>query len=117
MLLYPVLDTGPEGYGHALFGERFAELSPLHLLAAAPRALPPTLILVGTADPAVPEKTVRAFQARALAADRRCEVVTFPDGGHPLYAYREGGGPLRTACLEAADRFFASLPASAPALH
>lgn len=117
VLFYPVLDTGPEGYGHALFGERFAGLSPLHLLSTAPRALPPTLILVGTADFTTPERTVRAFQTRAQAAGGRCEVVAFPGGGHPLYAYREGGGPLRTACLEAADRFLASLPALGAPLH
>lgn len=113
LLWYPVLDTSAAGHGHALLGGRYAELSPLHLLTAAPRALPPTLILAGTADPATPEQTVRAFQALAQNAGGRCEVVMFPGGGHPLYAYREGGGPLRTATLEAADRFLATLPAVA----
>ena len=117
LLWYPILDTGPEGYGHALFGERFAGASPLHLLGAEPRALPPTLILVGTADPAVPEKTVRAFQARAEAAGARCDVVFYPGGGHPLYAYREGGGPLRAATLEAVERFLSTLPPGGTPVH
>jgi acetyl esterase len=105
LLWYPILDTGPGGYGHALFGERFTEASPLHLLANDPHALPPTLIMVGTQDPAVPEKTVRAFQSRAAAAGARCDVVLYPDADHPLYAYREGGGPLREATLKAAKHF------------
>ena len=109
LLWYPVLDTSPEGFGHAVFGERFAELSPLHRLAASPDSLPPTLVLAGTADPATPEKTVRAFQSLAQSAGRRCEVVVYPGGGHPLYAYRAGGGPLRTATLAEADRFLGSV--------
>jgi len=41
LLWYPILDTSAAGYGHALFGERFAELSPLALVRAAPERLPP----------------------------------------------------------------------------
>lgn len=111
LLLYPALDTGPHSRLHASFGERFAELSPLHLLASASsHPLPPTLILVGTADTTTPVQTAQAFQARAQAAGVRCELVTFAGAGHPIYAYREGGGPLRTEVLAAADAFLASLP-------
>lgn len=117
LLWYPILDTGPDGYGHALFGGRFAEASPRHLLTARPKALPPTLIMVGTADPAVPENTVRAFQALAESAGARCDVVFYPGGGHPLYAYREGGGALRHATLAAAERFLTTLPAAASPVH
>ncbi|HEY0944965.1 MAG TPA: alpha/beta hydrolase fold domain-containing protein [Opitutaceae bacterium] len=110
LLLYPALDTGPQSRLHASFGERFAELSPLHLLsAAATRVLPPTLILVGTADTLTPVQTARAFQAAAQGGGERCDVVTFAGAGHPIYAYREGGGPLRAEVLAAADAFFASL--------
>lgn len=117
LLWYPVLDVGPEGYGHALFQGRHAEASPLHLLAANPGTLPPTLIMAGTADPIVPEHTVRAFRAQAEATGGRCEAVLFPGAGHPLYAYREGGGPLRAATLAAADRFLATVPGLVPPVH
>jgi len=117
VLLYPILDTSAAGYGHALFGDRFAELSPLHRLQAAPQTLPPTLILAGDADSATPVQTFRAFQAAAQSAGRRCDLVLFPGGGHPLYAYREGGGPLRDRVLAAADAFLASLPGFVPARH
>ncbi len=109
LLWYPVLDTSEAGYGHALFADRFGEASPLHRLATAPHPLPPTLILIGTADSATPEETVRAFQQRARDAGSACEVIFFPGGRHPLYAYRDGGGPLRDATLAEADRFLAQL--------
>lgn len=114
LLLYPVLDVGPAGYGHTLFGEDFAALSPLHLLETVSLPPPPALILVGSADRATPEKTVRAFQERVQAAGGLCEVVVYPGGGHPLYAYREGGGPRRAEVLAAAERFLAELPGFRP---
>jgi acetyl esterase len=107
LLWYPVLDPGPTGYGHALFGEDFARASPLEL--ASTRTPPPTLLLFGDADPATPPATVREFQDRVRRRGGRCEVVWFPGAGHPLYAYREGGGPLRAVTLKAADEFLQSL--------
>jgi acetyl esterase/lipase len=109
LLLYPILDTSPAGFGHGLFGDRFAALSPLHLLRAKNHPLPPTLILVGDADSAVPVKTVRDFQATAEQLGSRCEVVIYPGGKHPLYSYRSGGEPLRSDVLAKADRFLQSL--------
>ena len=117
LLWYPVLDTSPMGYRHPSIGARFAELSPIHLLAANPRMLPSTLIMVGDADQTAPEKTARAFQAVVREAGGRCEVVSFPGAGHPIYAYREGGEPLRTKTLELADEFLATLPALNDRVH
>lgn len=114
LLWYPVLDTSENGHGHPQIGPRFAEISPLHLLEAHAPRLPPTLIFVGTADTIAPETTARAFQTQARTAGRECEVIAFPGGKHPLYAYREGGGPLRDATLDAARRFLAALPAFGP---
>jgi acetyl esterase/lipase len=117
LLWYPVLDTSEDGYGHALFGERFAEFSPLHRLTNFPHPLPPTLILIGTADDVTPEATVRTFQQLARKSGAVCEVKFFPGGRHPLYAYREGGGPLRDATLAAADRFLSGLSDQPKAVH
>lgn len=109
LLWYPVLDTSPAGYGHALFGDSFAELSPLALVRAAPERLPPTLVLMGDADSATPLATLRAFEAAARAAKRDCRVVVFPGGKHPLYAYREGGEPGRNRTLAKAATFLTAL--------
>jgi acetyl esterase/lipase len=115
LLWYPVLDTSPEGFGHALFGERFADFSPLHRLASYGRTFPPTLVLIGTADGVTSEATVRRFQQLVRGSGGVCEVELFPNGRHPLYAYREGGGPLRDVTLAVADRFLSRLPDHLPA--
>ncbi len=109
LLWYPVLDTSAVGYGHALFGERFAELSPLALVRTAPERLPPTLILMGDADSATPLATLRAFETAAHTADRTCQVVVYPGGKHPLYAYRDGGEPGRRRTLADATAFLTAL--------
>lgn len=109
LLWYPILDTGPGSYGHALFGARAAELSPVALVQAAPARLPPTLILIGDADSATPLATVRTFATAALAAGRTCRVIVYPGGRHPLYAYREGGEPGRSRTLADAAQFLESL--------
>jgi acetyl esterase/lipase len=92
-----------------LFGERFAELSPLARVRAAPERLPPTLILMGDADSATPLATLRAFERAAHTARRPCNVVVYPGGKHPLYAYREGGEPGRSRALAEATTFLTSL--------
>lgn len=109
LLWYPILDTSAAGYGHALFGERYAELSPLALVRAAPERLPPTLVLMGDADSATPLGTLRAFETAARTANRTCQVVVFPGGKHPLYAYREGGEPGRSQALAEAATFLTAL--------
>jgi len=109
LLWYPVLDTSAAGYGHALFGERFAELSPLALVQATPARLPPTLILMGDADSATPLATLRMFETAARSAHRECQVVVYPGGQHPLYAYRQGGEPGRSRTLAEATAFLQRL--------
>ncbi len=107
LLWYPVLDTSAAGYGHALFGGSWRDFSPLEL--ASTHTPPPTLLLFGDADSATPLATVRAFQDRVRAGGGRCDLVIYPGGGHPLYAYRQGGGPLRAVTLQAADDFLRAL--------
>jgi acetyl esterase len=112
LLWYPVLDVGPKGFEHALFGERFKEASPVELAHTGSGVPPPTLIMIGTADEATPMATVQAFQEALRARGGRCEVVTFPDRHHPLYQYRGDAEPLRTEVLRAAEKFVDSLPGS-----
>lgn len=107
VLWYPILDPSPAGFGNGLFGTDYRRASPLEL--ASKQRLPPSLLLFGDADSATPIATVREFQNRARAVGARCELVIYPGGKHPLYAYRDGGGPLREATLVAADRFLATL--------
>lgn len=104
-LLYPILDTGPDGFGHAVWGGAFRDYSPLHRLVNSPCALPPMVIITGADDAAARAATAMAFQRTVLATGGACDLVVIPGGKHPLYAYREGGGPLREAVVARLLRF------------
>ena len=111
ILWYPVIDNGPTGYGHERIGSRYPEFSPLHNISATPSP-PPTLVLLGTADKLIPVATGRDFQQRLQAVGGRCDLLLFPERGHPIYDYRNPSAEhraLRAECLSAADAFLRSL--------
>ena len=106
LLLYPVIDNGPDGYGHAAFGDRWRDVSPLHNVR---RGAPPALVLVGTRDAHVPVPMVRKFKQAMEAAGSRCDIVLFEGAGHPIFEYRKGGGEARGRILEAMGGFLRGL--------
>lgn len=108
LLLYPVIDNGPGGYGEPAVKARFKEFSPLHLAGAG---TPPAFIMTGTKDQLVPVASIRAFQEKLTAAGVRCEVDWIEGGGHPLYFYQKGPSPLRDRFIEKSVRFLGSRPA------
>ena len=60
MLLFnPVYDNGPGGYGYKKFGDRYAEISPMHNIKPG---TPPTIVFLGTADKLIPVKTAKQSQ-------------------------------------------------------
>jgi acetyl esterase len=98
LLLWPVIDTSPAGYGQAKIGERWRELSPLDHVRPG---LPPTLLFHGTADATVPFAGARAFHDAMIKAKNNCELVIGPDGGHGFAmneaaAYRDALVRIRT---------------------
>jgi acetyl esterase/lipase len=102
VLWYPVVDNGPDGYGPKELKARYREVSPLHNITSN---APPTLFFLGTRDPLIPVSTAEAFRTLMGEAGVRCELVLFPDAGHPIYEYRRGGCSLRDQILREADRF------------
>lgn len=106
LILYkPVLSTGPDGYGHKRFGDRYGEFSPAHNVS--PDA-PPTLIIGGTNDPVASVPVVEKFRDAMRAAGIRCEVVFFEGDTHAYKFAKEGD--LRFAeTLHATDTFLGSL--------
>ncbi|MHA6480919.1 alpha/beta hydrolase [Paenibacillus sp. strain BS8-2] len=84
LLFNPVVDTTESGFvnGVPRFGGRERELSPTH---AVRPGLPPTLILHGTEDKAVPYRNVLLFQERMRAAGNNCELHTFEGRGHGFF--------------------------------
>jgi acetyl esterase/lipase len=103
VLLFPVIDTSAEGYGHARIGERWKELSPAHNVRPG---LPPTITFHGTADPTTPFKGAQIFHDAMLKAGNRSELVIHEGGDH---GYLMRTQPLFDECLAKTDAFLKSL--------
>lgn len=106
LLLYPVIDNGPGGFGHAAFGDRWRDVSPLHNVR---RGAPPALLLVGTKDVHVPVPMVRSFKEEMEKVGSRCDLMLFEGAGHPIFEYRKGGGEARERILDAMRDFLRGL--------
>lgn len=82
VLLCPVIDTSAEGYGNALLGENWRDLSPLHRVRPG---LPPSLVVHGTTDATTPFIGAEHFATAMRAAGNICELVPQPNGRHGWY--------------------------------
>jgi acetyl esterase/lipase len=89
VLLFPVIDTSPEGYGQTKIGEQWRDLSPAHQVKAG---MPPTLLFHGTGDTVTPYQGALDFHEAMIKAGNRCELVPNEGGVHgylmrtqPLY--------------------------------
>ncbi|MBA4017050.1 MAG: alpha/beta hydrolase [Pirellula sp.] len=79
VLCSPVIDTSAEGYGFALLGEQWQELSPLHHVRPG---LPPTIILHGMRDTITPFAGAKAFDEGMRAAGNKIQLIAHERGGH-----------------------------------
>lgn len=87
-------------------GVKLELLSPYHHVD---EAAPPTLILHGEADTAVPYKSVVWYQEKAQNAGARCELVGYPEQPHGFFNYGRGGNTSFIHTLTQLDEFLASL--------
>lgn len=85
VLFYPVIDTGPAGYGNQLVGENWKTISPVDRVV---RGLPPTLLLHGDRDTVTPYAGAKLFHERMIAAGNACELIT-GKGGHGYFTYEQ----------------------------
>lgn len=106
VLLNPVIDNGPEGYGYSRVGERYREFSPAHNVASG---APPTLIMSGTADKTVPIRLLQRFEAAMQAANVRCDLRLYEGGDHGFYMKSHSGGKFHDLTLSEMESFFHSL--------
>ena len=83
VLLNPVVDNGPGGFGYMRFKNRYQEISPIHNIT---KNAPPTIILIGTKDKFIPIKTVENYKSKMLAVGSACELVLYKDVGHAFFA-------------------------------
>ncbi len=103
VLLFPVIDTSPAGYGAGLIGERWQELSPRHHVRPG---LPPTLIFHGTGDTVTPFAGAHAFHEAMHAAGNRCEISVH-EGSEHGYLMRDRA--IYDATLRTTEAFLASV--------
>ena len=106
VLLYPVIDNGPGGYGAKEIGARYKEFSPMHNITAA---VPPTLVFLGTKDHLIPVATAKEFQSRIQKTGGRCELELIEGAGHPIYSYKDANPPLRDTIERKSLSFLQSL--------
>ena len=103
VLLFPVIDTSPEGYGNALLGERWRELSPLHHVRPG---LPPAIVFHGSADTTTPFAGAKAFHRAMLEAGNRCELIVTDGGRH---GYMMTSRTVFDSSLERIEQYLAEL--------
>lgn len=103
VLLFPVIDTSPDGYGAAKIGKRWKELSPVELVD---EQVPPTILFHATGDTVTPFAGAQAFEAAMTRLGNQCELVVHPGGKH---GYLMSDRKLFTGALERATTFLQKL--------
>jgi acetyl esterase/lipase len=131
VLFNPAVVLAPvEGQGDLLPADKAAdiraradgrpqEISPYHFVR---KGLPPSIIVHGTKDEAVPFPTVVAFQKAMTAAGNRCELKAYEGQPHGFFNPGRGQGEARKEAtrnyyltLRDLDAFLESLGYLSPA--
>ncbi len=102
ILINPVVDNSPEGFGNSLLGERWKEFSPYHHVHDFGGR---TLILSGDRDQIALPKTLASFCDALQVEGSPCALKMFPDVGHGFFNYRDGKNPNFAKVLEEIFRF------------
>ena len=110
VLLNPVFDNGPDGYGYERVSEYWQKISPMHNIDDA---TPPTIVFFGTQDKHVPVATAKAYQKRMEAIGKRCELFLYEGQTHGFFNHKEGGNEKQNhyfrQTMRETDRFLTSL--------
>jgi len=84
VLLNPVMDNGPHGYGYKRVKAQWRSFSPLENIK---KGMPPTLVMLGTKDQLIPMKTAEAFRQKIINVKSRCDLVFFAGYKHGFFNY------------------------------
>jgi acetyl esterase/lipase len=91
ILLWPVTDTGTNGYGGPKrFNNDEARANNLSVTGRMTAKMPPTLVFHGTADKTVKFENSQSFTDKMKANENLCELVVFPDAPHSPQSIKEG---------------------------
>lgn len=105
VLFNPVIDNGPDGYGHERVAEFWRGFSPIHNIRPGH---PATLILLGSNDKLIPVTTGEAYCARVHAVGSDCRLRLYEGQPHAFFARSRSPRYYRET-LAAMDSFLAAL--------
>ena len=102
ILFNPVLDNGPDGWGHKKVKEYWKDISPIHNIK---KPSTPTLFMLGSKDKLLPVSVGQRYHELVVQNDGKCELKVTQDAGHGYF--NRGEDFLDT--LEATDDFLVTL--------
>ena len=109
VLIYPVIDNGPGGYGYRRVRKRWKEFSPMHNID---KNSPPTIFFLGSKDSYIPVSTARKYKSLMNNAGVRCDLHIFKGQPHGFCNHPSFKGKsteyFEKVCTEI-DRFLTSL--------
>jgi len=106
VLLNPVYDNGPEGFGHNRVKAYWKDISPLHNIHGGQ---PPTIVFFGEKDVHVPVATVDAFQKKMTDAGNDCASHVYKDQTHGFFHISKGGRKMFEDVAKKTDAFLVKL--------
>lgn len=104
VLFNPVLDNGPTdtGYGHDRIGDGYSWFSPAHNVRPD---MPPTLIMLGTADHFIPIAVATDFRDAMHTHGNLCEVELYEGQAHGFFNNQPGKEAMFQATLQRSIEF------------
>lgn len=80
ILVSPVFDNGPGGYGHNKVKSRWKDFSPIHNVR---KGAPPTLVFVGGDEAKyIRVESAKAYKDKMKAVGSRCELIVYDGQKH-----------------------------------
>ena len=105
LLLNPVFDNGPDGFGHQWVKPYWKKISPIeHIDAQAP----PTMVLLGTEDTYIPVETAKRYERLMKENGRRCDLHIYEGKEHGWYNLWVSREDMAESLIRI-DRFLTSL--------
>ena len=85
VLINPVFDNGPGGYGYERIGDAYTSFSPLHNIKSG---APPTIVFLGEKDHLVPVETAKYYKTVMEKVKSRCDLFLYEGQEHGFFNYK-----------------------------
>lgn len=102
VLLNPVYDNGPGGYGHSRVTGYWQDISPFHNIR---QGLPPTIAFFGAKDKLIPVATINAFQKKMTDVGNVSASHIYEGQTHGFFHISKGGRKMFEDVLSKTDAF------------